>query len=60
MFGWIDRSKTAVWGHSYGGYATAMILAKDTNDVFKCGISSSPTTDYIYYGNSCSHKTLNS
>lgn len=51
MFSWIDRNRTAVWGHSYGGYATAMILEKDTENVFKCGISGAPVTSYIYYGN---------
>lgn len=34
---------------SYGGYATAMTLAKDTEMVFKCGVSVAPVTSWIFY-----------
>ncbi|XP_075212490.1 venom dipeptidyl peptidase 4-like [Lycorma delicatula] len=44
----IDKRRTAIWGWSYGGFATAMTLAKDKN-VFKCGISVAPVTSWIYY-----------
>ncbi|KAJ9586412.1 hypothetical protein L9F63_019941, partial [Diploptera punctata] len=47
---YIDRERTAIWGWSYGGYATGMSLAKDKRDVFKCGISVAPVSDWIYYG----------
>ncbi|PSN53226.1 hypothetical protein C0J52_07992, partial [Blattella germanica] len=46
---YIDSSRTAIWGWSYGGYATGMALAKDKKDVFKCGISVAPVSDWIYY-----------
>lgn len=46
----IDKSRTAIWGWSYGGYATAMTLAKDKHNIFKCGISVAPVTSWIYYG----------
>lgn len=46
---YIDTSKTAIWGWSYGGYASAMALAMDTENVFKCGMSVAPVTDWIYY-----------
>jgi len=49
-FSFIDKSKTAIWGWSYGGYTAAMALTKDTKNVFKCGLSVAPVTDWIYYG----------
>ncbi|XP_033227069.1 venom dipeptidyl peptidase 4 isoform X2 [Belonocnema kinseyi] len=48
-FPFIDRTRTAVWGWSYGGYAAGMILATDPNDVFKCGMSVAPVTDWALY-----------
>ncbi len=46
----MDGNKTAIWGWSYGGYATASALAQDTEGVFKCGMSVAPVTNWIYYG----------
>lgn len=46
----IDAERSAIWGWSYGGYATAMALANDRTKVFKCGISVAPVTDWAYYG----------
>lgn len=51
-FPYIDANRTAVWGWSYGGYATGLALALDTNNVFKCGISVAPVTDWVLYGKS--------
>jgi len=48
-FSFIDKSKTAIWGWSYGGYSAAMALTKDNKNVFKCGLSVAPVTDWIYY-----------
>lgn len=48
-YSWIDANRTAIWGWSYGGFATAMVLATDTDSVFKCGISVAPVTSWIYY-----------
>lgn len=50
-YAFIDAERSGIWGWSYGGYATAMALAKDTNRVFQCGISVAPVTSWIYYGN---------
>lgn len=47
---YIDSKRTAIWGWSYGGYATGMALAKDKQNVFKCGISVAPVADWNYYG----------
>lgn len=38
----INERKSAIWGWSYGGYVSGMSLAKDTEDVFKCGVSVAP------------------
>ncbi|XP_076304596.1 A-type potassium channel modulatory protein DPP6-like isoform X3 [Tachypleus tridentatus] len=47
-FPFIDVGKIALWGWSYGGYATGMALATDT-DVFQCGLSVAPVTNWYYY-----------
>nr|CAD7570341.1 unnamed protein product [Timema californicum] len=47
--GYIDNSRSAIWGWSYGGYSTGMVLAKDSQNVFKCGMSVAPVSDWIYY-----------
>lgn len=44
----IDPERVSIWGWSYGGYATAMTLAKDTEKVFKCGVSVAPVTSWRY------------
>lgn len=46
---YLDKERTAIWGWSYGGYATAMALAQDKEDIFKCGISVAPVTDWLLY-----------
>lgn len=46
---WIDANRTAIWGWSYGGFSTAMVLATDRDSVFKCGISVAPVSSWIYY-----------
>ncbi|KAL1124200.1 hypothetical protein AAG570_001970, partial [Ranatra chinensis] len=46
---YIDKDKTAIWGWSYGGYATGMVLANDTKGVFKCGIAVAPVSDWLLY-----------
>ncbi|XP_058801114.1 venom dipeptidyl peptidase 4-like [Phymastichus coffea] len=48
-FSWIDSNRTGIWGWSYGGYATARALTRDEHNVFKCGISVAPVTNWIYY-----------
>ncbi|TRY63634.1 hypothetical protein TCAL_00828 [Tigriopus californicus] len=49
QFAFLDPSRFAIWGWSYGGYATAMTLIQDTADVFACGISVAPPTDWLFY-----------
>lgn len=48
-FRFIDANRTAIWGWSYGGYATARVLAADTHNVFQAGISVAPVSSWLYY-----------
>lgn len=47
----MDGNNTAIWGWSYGGFASASALALDDEHVFKCAMSVAPVTNWIYYGN---------
>ncbi|KAG5325464.1 VDDP4 peptidase, partial [Pseudoatta argentina] len=49
QYSWIDANRTGIWGWSYGGFTTGMVMARDINFVFKCGISVAPVTSWIYY-----------
>ncbi|XP_012270205.1 venom dipeptidyl peptidase 4 isoform X2 [Orussus abietinus] len=48
-YSWIDPRRVGVWGWSYGGFTTSMILATDVQNIFKCGIAVAPVTSWIYY-----------
>lgn len=46
--GLADRSRVAIYGWSYGGYLSAMCLAK-AGDVFKCAVAGAPVTSWDGY-----------
>lgn len=50
----VSKDKIAIWGWSYGGYASAMALASEPpnnpDSVFSCGMSVAPVTSWLYYG----------
>lgn len=46
QYKFIDPARISIWGWSYGGYATAMTLAKDTEKVFRCGVAVAPVTSW--------------
>ncbi|KFB44705.1 AGAP008176-PA-like protein [Anopheles sinensis] len=48
-YSFIDPARTGIWGSSYGGYATAMTLEKDHEQVYRCGISVAPVTSWMFY-----------
>merc|ERR1712241_475211 len=47
----INPDQVAIWGWSYGGFATAMTPEADVgeNPVFSCGISVAPVTSWLLY-----------
>uniref|UniRef100_A0A8C9G355 Dipeptidyl peptidase 4 n=1 Tax=Pavo cristatus TaxID=9049 RepID=A0A8C9G355_PAVCR len=45
----VDKDRIAIWGWSYGGYVTSMVLGSGSG-VFKCGIAVAPVSRWQYYG----------
>lgn len=45
---YVDASKMAIWGWSYGGFNTLMSMSEGRN-VFCCGVSIAPPTDWRFY-----------
>jgi dipeptidyl-peptidase-4 len=45
---YVDASRIGVWGWSYGGYMTLMLMFK-APDVFRAGVSGAPVTDWALY-----------
>ncbi|KAM8722667.1 dipeptidyl peptidase 4-like isoform 2-T2 [Acanthopagrus schlegelii] len=46
--GFIDKDRVAIWGWSYGGYVTSMVLGAGSG-VFKCGMAVAPVSKWYYY-----------
>jgi len=44
---WVDPNRLAVFGHSYGGYMTLMLMMKSRK--FKAGVCVAPVTDWRLY-----------
>jgi dipeptidyl-peptidase 4 len=44
----VDQTRIGVWGWSYGGYMTLMLLFK-APDIFRAGVSGAPVTDWALY-----------
>lgn len=45
----IDPHRIGIWGWSYGGYATGMVLSHDKDLVFQGGIAVAPVSDWKLY-----------
>lgn len=45
---WVDPSRIAIWGWSYGGYMTLMSMMRG-GDLFAAGISVAPVTSWRFY-----------
>ncbi len=43
--GFVDPARIGVWGWSYGGYLTLMLMFK-APDIFRAGVSGAPVTDW--------------
>uniref|UniRef100_S4PD31 Venom dipeptidyl peptidase 4 n=2 Tax=Pararge aegeria TaxID=116150 RepID=S4PD31_9NEOP len=48
-YDFIDPKRIGVWGWSYGGYATTMLLIKDEEKILACGAAVAPVTSWLYY-----------
>ena len=48
QFSFIDCSRVGVFGHSYGGYMTSIMLLKEP-DVYHVGVAGAPVTDWRNY-----------
>ncbi|XP_017154892.1 uncharacterized protein LOC108163886 isoform X1 [Drosophila miranda] len=53
----IDSRRMGVWGWSYGGYTAALALAGQ-QDIFQCGISVSPVTNWKLYDSTYAERYL--
>jgi dipeptidyl-peptidase 4 len=45
---YVDKSRLGVWGWSYGGYMTLMLMFKSP-EIFRAGIAGAPVTDWTLY-----------
>ena len=48
---YIDDSRVAVWGWSYGGYLAGQMLAEDNKQLLSCAVSVAPVVKWQLYGN---------
>lgn len=46
---YIDASRMAIWGWSYGGFQTLKTLETDAGATFKYGMAVAPVTDWRFY-----------
>ncbi|KAJ6157394.1 hypothetical protein N7470_004986 [Penicillium chermesinum] len=47
---YVDASRMAIWGWSYGGFMTLKVLEQDAGQTFQYGMAVAPVTDWRYYG----------
>jgi dipeptidyl aminopeptidase len=47
---YVDESRMAIWGWSYGGYMTLKVLEQDAGETFQYGMAVAPVTDWRFYG----------
>jgi dipeptidyl aminopeptidase len=46
---YVDASRMAIWGWSYGGFMTLKTLEQDAGQTFKYGMAVAPVTDWRFY-----------
>lgn len=47
--GYVDASRMAIWGWSYGGFMTLKTLELDAGETFRYGMAVAPVTDWRFY-----------
>jgi dipeptidyl-peptidase 4 len=46
---YVDGSRVALWGWSYGGYMTCYALTHSPAGAYRCGVAVAPVTDWLNY-----------
>ncbi|POR34521.1 Putative dipeptidyl-aminopeptidase B [Tolypocladium paradoxum] len=46
---YVDADRLAIWGWSYGGFATLKTLEQDAGRTFSYGMAVAPVTDWLFY-----------
>ncbi|KAM0130072.1 hypothetical protein ACHAP3_007543 [Botrytis cinerea] len=46
---YVDESRMAIWGWSYGGFMTLKTLEQDAGEIFSYGMAVAPVTDWRFY-----------
>ncbi|KAL5360057.1 putative dipeptidyl-aminopeptidase B [Aspergillus floccosus] len=46
---YVDESRMAIWGWSYGGFMTLKTLEQDAGQTFQYGMAVAPVTDWRFY-----------
>jgi dipeptidyl aminopeptidase len=46
---YVDSSRIAIWGWSYGGFMTLKTLEQDAGETFSYGMAVAPVTDWHFY-----------
>jgi dipeptidyl aminopeptidase B len=46
---YVDSSRLAIWGWSYGGFMTLKTLERDAGETFSYGMAVAPVTDWRFY-----------
>lgn len=46
---YVDASRMAIWGWSYGGFMTLKVLETDAGETFRYGMAVAPVTDWRFY-----------
>ncbi|CAH0749131.1 unnamed protein product [Diatraea saccharalis] len=49
LYSFIDPKRVGVWGWSYGGYTSTMMLIKDDKKMLACAAAVAPVTSWLYY-----------
>lgn len=47
---YVDETRLAIWGWSFGGFMTLKVLEQDAGRSFQYGMAVAPVTDWRYYG----------
>lgn len=47
---YVDESRIAIWGWSYGGFMALKVLEQDAGETFHYGMAVAPVTDWRFYG----------